>query len=673
MSGPLLSELKFRAGCAAFAAFLILISALRLFPDFFERVESALYDQQIRLAGPARSSDDLILLNIDDASLRELGRWPWDRSIHARALRTLTRCEAGQIVYDIVFHGKSSEEGDRELAEAVRENGNVLLPAGFSLVYEPETVELKLGLMRSIINRSTLELNIPDPSRIPQADRGFLPLAEIAAQDRKTGHISASPDNDGVLRRIPLVVAVNGKYLPAIGLEAAMTMLGASHAEWKENNLVLRTEGGNISIPVDDNGHMAVNFSGRWGSGFSHLSFADVIAASGDDEAEGDLKELVRGKTVIVSLTSSGSTDIGPTAASNSEPLATMHSNAINTILQQAFIRSVPWQANMLAGTIMVTIVCLLAYGFGPRRFVLASGALLILYIAAAMALFICSGTVFNLSAVIYSTLSCFLVSLGLKSLLLFAENESRRIEREKLQIQLDAAARIQSHFWPETPDMKNGDKIFSYSSPALFVGGDLYDFIPLDDGSWIIYLADVSGKGLPAALIMASAWTQIKSSSARLSEPDALLETVNRKLYPLLVHDSNFVTILMLRYYPQSGRLKWVNGGHMKPLILGAQGLRDVTGRTCMPIGIFDEAEYAMEETILEPGESCIMMSDGVTEAENSEKQLFGDERVAEELVKSAPNSRGEQLAAAVRSWRGATEQNDDTTIVEIMRVADK
>ncbi|WP_432738305.1 CHASE2 domain-containing protein [Maridesulfovibrio sp. FT414] len=669
MTSYALSGLRLKASLAALTVFLLLIGAMPLFPDFFSRMESALYDQRVRTAGPVPASPEIVLLDIDDASIRELGKWPWDRSVHARAIETLTRCETGLIAYDIVFHGHGSSKGDSALQEALKRNPRVLLPAGFSLTTEPKVVELDLDGLQNAVEKSVLKTSIPGIGDILQADRAFLPLQELADRAAAIGHISASPDSDGVLRRVPLAIGVNGRPLPAIGLEAAMRMLNISEVRWIPGSFQLKGKKLSFNIPVDAAGHMAINFSGKWGEGFTHLSFADVIAASGDPEAEGDLRLLVQGKTIIVGHTSSGSTDIGPTTVSGAEPLVTVHSNGINTILQQTFIRPAPVWVDLIIGAAMIGTICLLAFRFGPRRFVLAAGALIFLYAVANMSVFIIGGVVLNLSGVIYSSMCCFLVALGLKSLLLFAENEARRVEREKLQIQLDAAAKIQSHFWPRIPDLGNGDRIFAYSSPALFVGGDLYDIIPLEDGSWIIYLADVSGKGLPAALVMASAWTQIRSSAARNSEPDKLLEAVNRNLYPFLERNSNFVTILLLRYFPDSGRMQWVNGGHMKPLILGPEGVREVTGITNMPVGIFDEAEYHMEETTLEPGESCIMMSDGVTEAEDIDKQLFGEERVTTALLESPPETRGEVLAEAVRKWRNGKEQNDDTTIVEVMR----
>ncbi|WP_320172751.1 CHASE2 domain-containing protein [Maridesulfovibrio sp.] len=648
---------------------MLLVSALVLLPSFFDRMESTLYDMRIRLAGNIPAASDIVLLNIDDASLEELGKWPWDRGIHGQAIETLTRCDAKLIAYDIVFHGQGSKGGDARLIQAVRQ-GRVLLPAGFSLISEPEKIILPLNEYKVALSKSLLDSPTPSLNEISQADRAFMPLPSLADSAIGIGHISASPDEDGVLRRIPLLISLNGAPLPSIDLRTAMGIMDIKYAEWTDGQLKLSDENGReITIPLDQQGHMAVNFVGLWGHGFTSLSFHDVIAASGDEEAEADLRNIIKGKTVFIGLTSSGSTDIGPTPIASAEPLVTIHSNAVNTILQQKFIRNAPQWSVLLIAIFMVGLICLLSVRFGPRKFVIASALLIILYAAGNAVLFVTTGIMLNLSGILYLAGSTFLVTLGFKSLLLYAENEEQRIEKEKLQVQLDAAARIQSHFWPKNPDLGNGDSIYAYCSPALFVGGDFYDIIDLEDGSWMIYLADVSGKGLPAALVMASAWTQIRSHAPKYKSPDKLLCAVNNDIFPFLERDSNFVTVFILRYFPDSGLLQWVNAGHMPPLIINKDGKKEVKGKTGLPLGVMDDTKYELAETVLRTGESCIMMSDGVTEAEDSEKNLFGDERVLETLLNGDPESRGERLAKAVSNWRNGIEQNDDTTIVEVRK----
>ena len=108
------------------------------------------------------------------------------------------------------------------------------------------------------------------------------------------------------------------------------------------------------------------------------------------------------------------------------------------------------------------------------------------------------------------------------------------RLQQERMEVQLEAAAKIQALFWPKLPDLGVGSNVWAMSTPATFVGGDLYDVIRMDDESWLIYVADVSDKGLPAALIMAALSTKIRSEALSRHEVDKLLENVNKGIYEL-------------------------------------------------------------------------------------------------------------------------------------------
>jgi CheY-like chemotaxis protein len=136
-----------------------------------------------------------------------------------------------------------------------------------------------------------------------------------------------------------------------------------------------------------------------------------------------------------------------------------------------------------------------------------------------------------------------------------------------QLKIQLKTATKIQSLFWPKIPELKAGGHIWAVSVPATYVGGDLYDVIPLPDDSLLAYVADVSDKGVPAALIMAALSTKIRSEAQIQSEIDKLLETVNNSTYDLTSEEGFFATIVLVRYWPHSGKMQLAIGGHLGSL----------------------------------------------------------------------------------------------------------
>ena len=243
------------------------------------------------------------------------------------------------------------------------------------------------------------------------------------------------------------------------------------------------------------------------------------------------------------------------------------------------------------------------------------------------------------------------------------------RVEQERFRAELKAAAQIQKLFWPELPAMGEGSHLWALSEPAASVGGDLYDVIPMSDESWLVYVADVAGKGLPAALIMAALSTKIRSEAPVHSEVDTLLGNVNNAMYELMAEEGFFATIVLSRYWPRSGRVQTVRAGHLPPLWIANHGFRQLPKLNGIPLGGELGAEYDRTEFVLSPGESIMFITDGITEAENEDNELFGNERLISYFGGAEGPPWAEGLLQRVNSWRGSAKVNDDLTILEIWR----
>ncbi|MGD8665669.1 MAG: SpoIIE family protein phosphatase [Desulfobacterales bacterium] len=238
-----------------------------------------------------------------------------------------------------------------------------------------------------------------------------------------------------------------------------------------------------------------------------------------------------------------------------------------------------------------------------------------------------------------------------------------------QLQVQLKTATKIQSLFWPDIPDLAGDSQIWAAAIPAAYVSGDLYDVIALPDGSLLAYVADVSDKGVPAALVMAALSTKIRSEARNQYEIDALLQTVNNSTYNLASEEGFFATIVMARYWPQSGKTQLAIGGHLQPLWLANTGFRNLPRIKGISLGVTQDAHYEKKEISLAPGESILLFTDGVIEAENEDKELFGNERLVGFLRDSNGPPWGKGLLEFISNWRGNSSANDDLTILEIWR----
>jgi adenylate cyclase len=398
-------------GCAALALFCAMLWA---FPDVFNRLELAVSDLRFRMAARPLAHPDIVFLDIDDESVRLFGKWPLARSVHATALDILTDCGVSLVAYDIVFHGPSSgEKGAREdatLEAAIARNGRVVYPVGASLVSEPEVVRLTpeqddLPLLPSLLPPG--QLHIPD---LRQVERTFLPLEMLSRHTLGLGHVAATPDADGVFRRMPLLVGYHGQLLPALALTAVLRHLDAQ-AVARLGALEITWPGGQISVPTDQEGLMPVNLAAPWGSGFWHLSYAELFEAAADPARRAFLRQGLKGKLVLVGLAASGTTDIKATPLSAAEPLATLHANLMNTILTKAFLRQAPVWISAAFTVCFLTVLALLFLRLPIRVFLPVSVGVTATCPALALGIYVGTGLALNLTA---TTLCCTAFVLGM-------------------------------------------------------------------------------------------------------------------------------------------------------------------------------------------------------------------------------------------------------------------
>ena len=238
-----------------------------------------------------------------------------------------------------------------------------------------------------------------------------------------------------------------------------------------------------------------------------------------------------------------------------------------------------------------------------------------------------------------------------------------------QLKKQLKTASNIQTLFWPKIPQLASGSHIWAVSIPAYYVGGDLYDIITLSDGSLLAYVADVSDKGVPAALIMAALSSKIRSEAKNNSDIGQLLYSINNNIYKLLSDEGYFATIVLVRFWPNTGKMELSLGGHLEPLWISNNKILKLPQLNGISLGIMANASYDKAEITLSPGESMLLYSDGLIEAVNEKQEFFGRDRLIRHVKRKDKKTVGEGLLDEIRKWQGNTIMNDDLTILEIWR----
>ena len=257
-----------------------------------------------------------------------------------------------------------------------------------------------------------------------------------------------------------------------------------------------------------------------------------------------------------------------------------------------------------------------------------------------------------------------------LRNLLAWREATESREKLLVIQNELDVASKMQQSILPTVFPADSRYQVFGSMTPAREVGGDFFDIMILEGGRIGIAVADVSGKGVPAALFMMSCRTLLKGAAIGTAHPGAVLKEVNQ----VLQADNEammFVTLFYAIFDPESGEMVYANGGHNPPIIVKADGSSsEIPVASGIALGIMPDMDFAEDALRISPGESIVFYTDGVTEAENAKAELFDVERLQMVFDGSPTKDAKEANKAvfeAVSAFAGETPQSDDITCITL------
>ena len=250
----------------------------------------------------------------------------------------------------------------------------------------------------------------------------------------------------------------------------------------------------------------------------------------------------------------------------------------------------------------------------------------------------------------------------------LVREQEVEVRRRERYEQELRVATLIQQNFLPKELHEPPGWSLNAFYRPAREVGGDFYDVIDLPDGRLGIVVGDVTDKGVPAALVMASTRSVLRASAQRLKEPGKVLERVNEQLVGDMP-PKMFVTCLYGVLDPETGRFVFANAGHNLPCVKTADGASEARA-TGMPLGLLSGMAYEEAEVTIGHGESVVLYSDAIPEAHNPSGEMYGFPRLVETVGRLTRGELIDGLMSDLGNFTGGEwEQEDDITLVTVRR----
>lgn len=624
------------SAAAFFAAILIFLSYSRVFDDF----EFKLLDVRYRLRPVGEVDQEIVIIEIADDTISRLGEWPIDRSYHALLVRALSEAGAEKIIFDIFFSEK--RHGDEQFVYQVERAGNVYLPYVFSIYPH---------------SRNT---------RILRAEgyaAPLLPELERAAVD--TGYINIDPDRDGKVRRFPPLMKYEEEYYPQLTFIAALHRLGYAFDDIEVHQGKKIVIDNDLVIPMDENSMILLDYPGRWGEVFRHYSYADVIQSymggiSGDTPLI-NLEEL-EGAVCFVALTATASPDAHPSPLETLYPGVGVHTSLYNSMLNWSFLRRLNRLGNILI-LIVLWVLTIYLTEQSPRRY--APMFLVLVLAGFSVVSFVCFWPLGLWIDLFYPLVTI----VGVYTAFSFKKYMEEVKKREVIEKELSIAKHIQESFLPDEIPSVGSLKVYVRMLTARQVGGDLFDVIEPEIGKLGVMIGDVSGKGVPAALYMARVMSIFKTVSADSGEVSGVLEKMNRTL-AFKARSGLFVTMTYMVFDVETNTFNYSIGGHMPTIEVSPGGevsLLDV--EEGLPLGMMEGAYKRVNKKYV-PGSLYILYSDGVTEAMNSQKEMFGQERLIE-LASSLAGATAKEavmrMHEEVFTFTGKAEQHDDITIMAI------
>ena len=239
------------------------------------------------------------------------------------------------------------------------------------------------------------------------------------------------------------------------------------------------------------------------------------------------------------------------------------------------------------------------------------------------------------------------------------------------LEEEVATAQQIQRQLLPDEPPTVQGWELSASNEPSRHVGGDYHDFLPLGDDGLGIAIGDVSGKGVPAALLMSNLQASLRVRALDGIAPESVVEDVNRQICRNTGPES-FISFFLARLSTSEGSLQFTNAGHNAPVLVRRDGRVELLEEGGLLLGVFPEATYEQGTAALDPGDSLVLYTDGVTEASNPAGDLFSEERLVEALVRHrglSATSLHEQVMDEVRVFQEGRPNDDDLTMIVLKR----
>jgi serine phosphatase RsbU (regulator of sigma subunit)/CHASE2 domain-containing sensor protein len=633
------------------------------------------------------------IVDIDEASLAARGQWPWPRDDLATLVSRLEEMGAVAIVFDMVFPepdrlspeqiGKhladhtayadvlktlaAEPSNDEKFAAAIARSGVVLgfvgVPGSGAASFPPQAAEL--------------EYKGDDPKLfVPSFPETVVNLSLLAAKASGAGFNNWIPEQDQIIRKLPLLMRVGDRLYPSIAAEGLRVAQGISNylivssGADRERSFGTRTgvvsvHIGNVTVPTDASGQMWLRFTHS--DARRYISAQSVIAGTVAPDA-------VKNRIVLIGTSAAGLLDIRATPLEPAVPGVEAHAQAIEQMLGGDYLVRPDFATG---GEIIFSLAagCILAlavYRTGAAIGFFVGGAAVSAVLTLSWFAYTRLGWLLDPTYATASLSAVYIAGTGYRRLVTERERNRSREKLLRIAQEMEAAAQIQRSFLPKDNlvcSMSGKFDLFAMMKPAKDVGGDFYDYFMLGENKLAFAIGDVSGKGVPAALFMSVSRTVLRTLAFEVAAPGDVLSRVNA----ILARDNSegmFVTLFYAVLDLETGMLELSSAGHDDSYLLSGSEGAEVLQYMGPAAGLFEGAEYPTAQRKLGPNDAMFLLTDGVTEAFNIDGRVFTAERLhalLKRCERSGARTIVETVTGEVARFSEGTEQSDDITCVAV------
>jgi CHASE2 domain-containing sensor protein len=650
-------------------------------PAPVERFHAAVFDAYQRLFPLARTAAPAVVVAIDEHSLREFGQWPWPRTQLAELVRAIHAGKPAAIGLDLFF-----PERDRySLGSLIHETPGApsalaALASGLpsnDQVFAAAIASAPVVMGISAEREPDRRFGAPPPSRplriftqgelrIEHYPGHIGSIPELSAAAKGHGLINSGSSTE-VVRRAPLVARVGNAHFGSLAVATLRQAIGGELTVRDVGQGLLEVEFGEVKTVAQEDGTAWIRF-GR------HDADRFVTAL---DAIRGKLRpDTFENKVVLVGITGLGLLDFKSTPLGEIVPGVEVHAQIVENLVAGVSLKR-PRVMPRIEALVLIVLGALLVI-YTPRLRAQVGFGLVVLGIAvllgAGLLAFLRLGTLFD--PVLPAMGATAVFGVVLVGTLANSELQRRMLREQAARLagELDAAKRIQMGLLPNPAEEFADDrrvKVAALLEPARTVGGDFYDCFLIEDRRLFFVVADVSGKGLPAALFMASVKSHLKSAVLRGGDVGTVLTRAQEEIArenPELLFVTAFAGILDL----DTGMLEFSNAGHEPPYARTPRGTPERLGHAGgPPLCVMEGYVYPTWQRQIVAGEWLLVVTDGATEAMNRNREFFGSERLRVALGWAPEDVSPQQLVTKLRDdvhrFADGAEPADDLTLLAV------